>query len=48
MIKSLVTVLLVAGIAGSGLSLGAQEAKPLHVRQTQAHPAPKQIGRAHV
>ena len=41
MIKSLVAGLMVAGLAASALCLEAQDSKPLYVRQTQAHPAPK-------
>ena len=41
MLKSLVATLLVAGLAGGALHLGAQESKPLYVRQTLANPAPK-------
>ncbi len=41
MLKSLVATLLVASLAGGALHLGAQESKPLYVRQTLAHPAPK-------
>jgi len=40
-IKRLVTLLLIAGLSNSGWAVAGEEAKPLYLRQIQAHPAPK-------